>query len=73
MIIKDLGQIQLACDDCGSESPAYEEDEFEAMIASAKADGWQITRPEGKWEHRCCDCSKAGSALAAARRKFGLR
>lgn len=72
MIIKTYDQLQISCDQCGDEAPPYDEDEFEAMIAAAKADGWKITRPEGQWQHICAECASSGGALAAARRKFGL-
>lgn len=72
-ILKDGDQIQLACDTCSEETPVYDEDEFERMIAAAKADGWQITRPQGEWEHQCSGCSGPGARLAAAKRKFGVK
>lgn len=72
MIVKDHDQIQLSCDDCGNETPVYDDDQFEQMISAAKSDGWTITRPSGTWEHRCSDCALEDNALAAARRKFGI-
>lgn len=74
MIRKYAGQMQLVCDECSAETPEFDDDQFEAMISAAKADGWSITRPEGHWKHECDECagSNTGSALAAARRKFGL-
>lgn len=73
MIIKDYDQIQLSCDQCGEEFLVYDEGDFEQMISDAKAAGWKITRPEGQWQHICSDCASGGGALAAARRKFGLK
>lgn len=72
MIINDYGLRQLSCDQCGAETPTYDEDEFNKMIEAAKADGWKITRPDGQWQHICNECASQGGALAAARRKFGL-
>ena len=72
MIIKDYDQCQLSCDECGTETPVYDESEFERMLAESKSDGWKITRPEGRWRHTCEACSSDVSALAAAKRKFGL-
>lgn len=73
MINKLAGQIQMVCDTCQNETPDFDEDEFDRMVAAAKADGWVITRPDGCWEHTCSDCVKDGSALEQAKRKFGIR
>lgn len=73
MILKDGGCQQIACDECGDETTTFESDEFEAMIAAIKADGWNVARPDGHWQHTCPDCVKDGSALEQARRKFGLK
>ena len=73
MILKDYGQLQLSCDVCGNETPAYDDEDFERMISAAKEDGWKITRPDGHWQHECPQCASSGGALAAARRKFGMR
>lgn len=72
MINKYADEMQLVCDVCGDETPAYDEDQFEMMVSEAKADGWVIARKDGTWHHTCSDCGKEESALAAARRKFGI-
>lgn len=72
MIRKYAGEMEVVCDTCGEESSSYDEDEFEAMLTAVKADGWKIRQISGRWEHECSDCAKDGSALAAAKRKFGL-
>jgi len=72
VLLKALGQIQLACDTCGEEGLAYDEDEFEAMISAAKGSGWKITNPGGRWTHTCPDCAETTSTLVAARKKFGI-
>lgn len=73
MIRKYAGEMELVCDKCGQESPSYDGDSFDQMISEAKADGWVISRINGHWNHDCPSCAKDESALAAARRKFGLR
>ena len=73
MISKDGDQQQVVCDGCGTEGSVFDADDFQAMIDEVKADGWSVTRPSGNWEHRCKDCANGGSALAQARKKFGLR
>lgn len=72
MIQKDDRQIQIVCDNCGAEGDVRDDDEFHAMIDLAKADGWSITNPDGRWRHKCATCAKPGAALAAARAKFGI-
>ncbi len=73
MIRKYAGEIELVCDTCGQETPSFDDDYFDAMISSAKGDGWSITRRDGHWHHECPSCVKEGGALAAARKKFGVR
>lgn len=73
MIQKYKGTMELVCDKCGDNRPPYDDDEFNEMIASAKGEGWSITRQDGHWTHECGDCVREESALSAARRKFGLR
>lgn len=71
MIQRDGTTQQIVCDECGAEGACS--DDFNDMIAEAKADGWRIAKPEGRWVHECKDCVSHNSALAQAQRKFGLR
>jgi hypothetical protein len=72
VIQRDEDQLQLVCDVCGDESPSYDADSFETMLSDVKSDGWVIIRKDGHWHHECKSCGKEGSALAAARKRFGL-
>ena len=73
MIQKYKGTMELVCDKCGDNRKPYDDEEFNLMIAEAKADGWSISRQDGHWTHECATCVREESALSAARRKFGLR
>lgn len=73
MIRKYAGEMELVCDTCGEESPAYDDAEFNQMVEDAKSDGWSISRQNGHWSHTCATCVSNESALSVARRKFGLR
>lgn len=72
MINRDGDTMQLACDGCGQEGNTFDKDEFDPMVAEAKAEGWRIAKPEGRWVHECKDCVEENSALAQAKRKFGV-
>lgn len=51
------GRIQLVCDACDTAQPtSYERDEWDVMIADAKAAGWSVARVAGEWTHACPDC-----------------
>ena len=51
------GRRQLVCNGCDVAHPkTYERDEFDVMIADAKAAGWTIARVAGEWTHSCPDC-----------------
>ncbi len=72
MINKERGGQYIECDDCGEQSNRYDSDEFRQMVSEAKDDGWQVTRTEDGWEHRCADCAgNRSSGLAHARKLFG--
>jgi hypothetical protein len=59
MIERHAGQQQLVCD-CGfAQRRSYAGDEFDVMIADAKADGWAIQKVAGEWTHACPDCREA--------------
>lgn len=73
MIRKFDGEMQLVCDVCGDESPSYSDDSFETMLSDVKSDGWAIMRKDGRWHHECRSCAKEENALAAARKKFGVK
>lgn len=73
MIQKYKDTMELVCDKCGDNRPPYDEDQFNDMIIEAKGEGWRVYRQDGHWTHECPECVSEDSALAAARRKFGLR
>lgn len=59
MIEKHAGRQQLVCD-CGfAQRRTYAGDEFDVMIADAKAEGWAIGKSAGDWTHSCPDCAEA--------------
>ena len=65
----DEGRVFLECEDCPETTDPYGRDDFEVMIADAKAAGWSIYLAGHRWEHKCPTC-KHGDRLAAARAKF---
>lgn len=51
---------QVCCDGCPASYPnTYGADDFDVMIADAKAAGWMITKRGPKWLHFCADCKPA--------------
>lgn len=59
MIEKHAGRQQLVCD-CGfAQRRTYSGDEFDVMIADAKAEGWAIQKVAGEWMHTCPSCREA--------------
>lgn len=66
-------QVYLTCDDCGTESPVFDDDEFMKLVAAARADGWRIRQEDGEWTHACPSCNGQHDRVAKARAKFGLR
>lgn len=72
MIEKQHGQQTLVCDDCEeTQDDSFAPEDFNAMIAAAKAEGWTI-KPDGDggWQHYCGYCNP--SSLAAQRRLLGM-
>lgn len=58
-IEKHAGLQQLVCD-CGISQPrSYQSDEFDVMVADARAAGWSIQRVAGEWTHTCPDCRES--------------
>lgn len=72
MIIYEYGVQKIVCDDCDTKEHLIADD-FNMEVQIAKDDGWKITKPEGQWHHVCPECAQSGSALALAKRRFGLR
>lgn len=72
MIIHEYGLEKMICDDCNTNDYVIADD-FNSEIQIAKSEGWKITKPEGQWHHVCPECAQSQSALAQARRRFGLR
>lgn len=59
MIERHAGRQQLVCD-CGfAQRRSYEADEFDVMIADAKAEGWAIQKVAGDWTHTCPACAES--------------
>lgn len=56
MIEKEAGTFIVYCDDCSC-SELTEKDEFFEAVGSVKKKGWQITRGDHNWHHRCPDCA----------------
>lgn len=57
MIEHHAGRQQLVCNGCDFAHPkTYERDEFDVMIADARAAGWAIQKVAGAWQHTCPDC-----------------
>lgn len=52
-IERDGKQRMIACDHCSSTLDLFEEDEFNEMIADAKAKGWLIRCEDPSWTHTC--------------------
>lgn len=59
MIEKHAGLQQLVCDCGDAQRRTYAADEFDVMIADAKAEGWAIQKIAGDWSHTCPACREA--------------
>ncbi|MFD1328256.1 hypothetical protein [Mycoplana ramosa] len=61
MTIEALGRDrQVVCDACPASYPnTYGVDDFDAMIADAKAAGWLVSKRGPKWLHFCASCKPA--------------
>lgn len=77
-LLREDHQVELVCDACDEAWPVvYAAEDFEILLTDAKAAGWQTSRIEGEWRHRCPGCVRAGrpvpgnSALASAAGLFG--
>jgi hypothetical protein len=56
--------ISMCCDDCGDTySVEHADDDFQAFIAGAKAEGWRIYKSGDEWLHRCPDCQHKRRSL----------
>jgi hypothetical protein len=59
MIEKHAGRQHLVCD-CGfAQRRSYAADEFDVMIADAKAEGWAVHKVAGEWTHTCPACKES--------------
>lgn len=57
MISRDRGEVELACDDCSTETfGPYPADDFAAMMEAAYAEGWRNFKRNGEWHNACPDC-----------------
>lgn len=66
----DGAHIFLECEECPETTESYGRDDFDTMIAEAKAAGWHVYLAGHRWEHKC-PLHKHGDRLAAAQRLFG--
>jgi len=74
MTVRNEGsRTMIECNGCGQETHDVDKDDFQSLVDDIKADGWKISSNHGRWTHHCPDCEADESALAKARRKFGLR
>jgi hypothetical protein len=63
-LIRHEGQIELICD-AGDEAwpETHAAEDFEILLADAKAAGWRASRIEGEWRHRCPSCIASGRII----------
>lgn len=59
MIERHSGRQQLVCDCGAAQRRTYAGDEFDIMIADAKAEGWAIQKAAGEWTHTCPACAES--------------
>lgn len=66
-LLREDGQVELVCDVCDEAWPeTHDAEDFEILLADAKADGWRASRIEGEWRHRCPACVKANRTIPTA-------
>ena len=53
MIDRQGGKIVIECDCCDATIDGPEADEFAALWARAKAEGWRTRKIAGEWLHAC--------------------
>ncbi len=64
MIERHAGRQQIVCD-CGiAQRRTYAGDEFEMMVADARAEGFVIAKVAGEWTHTCPGCAEAARPRA---------
>ncbi|TAM97293.1 MAG: hypothetical protein EPN45_19530 [Rhizobiaceae bacterium] len=69
MIERHAGRMQIVCECGAAQRSTYARDEFDVMVADARAEGFVIEKIAGEWAHTCPDCaeqakrSKKGSLL----------
>lgn len=69
-LLRDGKNRQIECDECSATTEAYDADDFQIMVESAKDGGWRITQDAvGDYSHTCPAC-RHGGRLARARAKF---
>ncbi len=73
-IQRDGREMEIECDSCPATTDMFSTEDFHRMIATAKADGWEIApdrRAEGGYSHTCPDC-KGESRLQKAKDLLGF-
>lgn len=68
-ILKDGDDRQLECEECSETTDVFASEDFEQMVAAAKAAGWKVYLTGGKWLH-CCPEHAHGDKLARQRALF---
>jgi predicted RNA-binding Zn-ribbon protein involved in translation (DUF1610 family) len=68
-IERDGRERMISCESCSSTLAPFDQDEFNEMVADAKAHGWKIRNEDGTWSHVCPNCQE--SPLDRARRLLG--
>lgn len=65
-LMRHEGRVELICD-AGDEAwpEIHDAEDFEILLADAKAAGWRASRIDGEWRHRCPDCIHAGRPVQA--------
>lgn len=56
MIDQQKGRIVIECDSCSETHGGDEGDEFAAVWAEAKRDGWRTKKIGNDWVHGCPKC-----------------
>ena len=56
-LVREGDRIELVCD-AGDEvwPKVFAAEDFEILLADAKAEGWRASRIDGEWRHRCPSC-----------------
>lgn len=56
MIDRQGNRVQIECDSCSDVFSGQEDDEFAAVWAEAKREGWRTKKIGDEWVHGCPKC-----------------